>query len=281
MSEVFQREFTKPDGTKIMALGNFIQVYMDDLLIYSKTAEEHLAHLEFIFEALYEHGFYLNPKKCEFNKPEVRFLGHIISQEGCKVDPCKVETMNEWREPTTGKEMYSFLGFANYFRQFIRDYATIAAPLHELVHMKKFGDKWTDLHRACFEAIKLALANAPTLKMPDFQSPFEVIVDASNVAIGAVLVQQDRPVAYESKKLTDTQKRWTTTERELWAAVHALKLGGVTCNTPRLNSISGQITIQTPSSPRATPHSRLDKQDGQSSSPITISNGGTRKEKTT
>jgi transposase InsO family protein len=223
MSEVFQREFTKPDGTKIMALGNFIQVYMDDLLIYSKTAEEHLAHLEFIFEALYEHGFYLNPKKCEFNKPEVRFLGHIISQEGCKVDPCKVETMNEWREPTTGKEMYSFLGFANYFRQFIRDYATIAAPLHELVHMKKFGDKWTDLHRACFEAIKLALANAPTLKMPDFQSPFEVIVDASNVAIGAVLVQQDRPVAYESKKLTDTQKRWTTTERELWAAVHALK----------------------------------------------------------
>jgi hypothetical protein len=223
MSEVFQREFTRPDGSKVIAMGNFIQVYMDDLLIYSKTAEEHLAHLEFIFQALYEHGFYLNPKKCEFNKPEVRFLGHIISSEGCKVDPCKVETMNAWPEPTTGKEMYSFLGFANYFRQFIQDYATIAAPLHELVHYKKFGDVWTDLHQTCFGAIKLALANAPTLKMPDFQSPFEVIVDASNVAIGGVLLQDNQPVAYESKKLTDTQKRWTTTERELWAAVHALK----------------------------------------------------------
>jgi hypothetical protein len=139
------------------------------------------------------------------------------------VDPCKVKTMNEWPEPTTWKDMYNFLGFANYSCQFIRDYATITAPLHELVHMKKFGDKCTDLYRSCFKAIKLALANAPTLKMPDFQSPFKVIVDASNVAIGAVLVQQDRPVAYESKKLTDTQKRWTTTKRELWAAVHALK----------------------------------------------------------
>jgi hypothetical protein len=188
-----------------------------------KQAEEHLAHLEFIFQALYEHGFYLNPKKCEFNKPEVRFLGHIISSEGCKVDPCKVETMNAWPEPATEKEMYSFLGFANYFRQFIQDYATIAAPLHELVHYKKFGDVWTDLHQACFGAIKLALASAPTLKMPDFQSPFEVIVDASNVAIGGVLLQDNQPVAYKSKKLTDTQKRWTTTERELWAAVHALK----------------------------------------------------------
>jgi hypothetical protein len=92
------------------------------------------------------------------------------------------------------------------------------------VHCKKLGDRWTDLHQACFGAIKLALANSPTLKMPDFNSPFEVSVDASNVTIGAVLVQQqDRLVAYESKKLTDTQKRWTTTERELWAAVHALK----------------------------------------------------------
>jgi hypothetical protein len=95
MPEVFHREFTKLDGTHVIALGNFMHVYMADLLIYSKTAEEHMARLEFIFQALYEHGFYLNPKKCEFNKAEIRFLGHIISQEGCKVDPCKVETMNE------------------------------------------------------------------------------------------------------------------------------------------------------------------------------------------
>jgi hypothetical protein len=86
-----------------------------------------------------------------------------------------------------GRQMFSFIGFANYFRQFIRDFAMIAAPLHELVHCKKLGDRWTDLHQGCFGAIKQALANSPTLKMPDFHSPFEVIVDASNVAIGAVL----------------------------------------------------------------------------------------------
>ncbi len=117
----------------------------------------------------------------------------------------------------------TLLIFANYFRQFIRDFATIATPLYHMVLLKSFAGIWTDLHQACFEAFKLALANAPTLKMPDFQKPFEVIVDASNVAIGAVLVQDGRPVAYESKKLNETQRKWTTTERELWAGVHALQ----------------------------------------------------------
>jgi hypothetical protein len=227
MASFFQKEYTKPDGTKVTALGSFIQVYMDDLLIYSKTAEEHAAHLDFVFATLRDNGIYLNPKKCEFNKPEVRFLGHLVSRRGVRPDPAKVGVMKEWPVPTDRNELYRFLGFANYFRQFIKNYATIASPLYPLTQISSkevYKDNWTSLHQSCFEAIKTALTHAPTLKMPDFDMPFEVIVDASNIAIGAVLVQDGRPCAYESRKLTPAEVRWTTTERELFAAVHALKV---------------------------------------------------------
>jgi len=226
MSSFFQRAFTNPDGTSVTALGSFIQVYMDDLLIYSKTADDHLRHLDFVFSTLKENGIYLNPKKCEFNKPEVRFLGHLVSRIGVRPDPAKVSVMKDWPVPQDKQDMYRFLGFANYFRQFIRNYATIASPLYPLtqcVNKEDFQTKWTSLQQQCFEALKLALASAPTLKLPDFDEPFEVIVDASNVAVGAVLVQQGRPVAYESKKLSVAEMKWTTTERELFAAVHALR----------------------------------------------------------
>jgi hypothetical protein len=226
MASFFQKEVTLSNGTKVVALGNFIQIYMDDLLIYSKTAEEHLEHLNIVFDILKQNRIYLNPKKCEFNKPEVRFLGHLVSKEGVRPDPDKVKVMKEWPIPTDKNELYRFLGFANYFRLFIRSYATIAAPLYPLTQTLNkidFADKWTAIQQECFEALKLALSTAPTLKLPDFDKPFEVVVDASNIAIGAVLLQEKRPVAYESKKLSSTEKKWTTTERELYAAVHALK----------------------------------------------------------
>jgi len=227
MSSFFQKAYTDPDtGITVTALGTFVQVYMDDLMIYSKTPGEHLKHLRFVFETLKLNGIYLNPKKCEFNKAEVRFLGHLVSRRGVRPDPAKVLVMKTWPAPANKQDLYRFLGFANYFRQFIRNYATIASPLYPLTQVNtpdEFAKKWSSLCQECFEAIKLALCHAPTLKMPDFDTPFEVIVDASNVAIGAVLVQDKRPVAYESKKLATPQMKWTTTERELYAAVHALK----------------------------------------------------------
>jgi hypothetical protein len=201
MASFFQKEVTLSNGTKVVALGNFIQIYMDDLLIYSKTAEEHLEHLNIVFDILQQNRIYLNPKKCEFNKPEVRFLGHLVSKEGVRPDPDKVKVMKEWPIPTDKNELYRFLGFANYFRLFIRSYATIAAPLYPLtqtINKIDFADKWTTIQHECFEALKLALSTAPTLKLPDFDKPFEVVVDASNIAIGAVLLQEKRPVAYES-----------------------------------------------------------------------------------
>jgi hypothetical protein len=227
MASFFQRNFTNPDGTTVTALGSFVQIYLDDILIYSKTAEEHARHLDFVFSTLRENGIYLNPKKCEFNKAEVRFLGHLVSKDGVRPDPAKVEVMKQWPVPTDRHELYRFLGFANYFRVFIRDYATIASPLYPLTQISskdEFAGKWTQLEQDCFEAIKTALANAPTLKLPDFDIPFEVLVDASNIAVGAVLIQELRPCAYESKKLSAAERKWTTTERELYAAVHALKV---------------------------------------------------------
>jgi len=141
------------------------------------------------------------------------------------VDPAKVAIMQKWPTPTNAAEMYKFIGFATFFRTFIRDFATIASPLYPLCKVSgTFGKFWTPLHQDCFDALKLALSHAPVLKMPDFQQPFEVIVDASNVAVGAVLVQEGQPVAYESKKLDTTQQKWTTTERELFAAVNALRV---------------------------------------------------------
>jgi hypothetical protein len=226
MASFFQKEVTLSNGVKVVALGTFIQIYMDDLLIYSKTAEEHLEHLSIVFEILKANQIYLNPKKCEFNKPEVRFLGHLVSKEGIRPDPDKVKVMKEWPVPTDKNELYRFLGFANYFRLFIRGYATIASPLYPLTQCNTktdFAEKWTTIQQECFEALKFALSTAPTLKLPDFDQPFEVVVDASNIAIGAVLLQDKRPVAYESRKLSPTEVRWTTTERELYAAVHALK----------------------------------------------------------
>jgi Reverse transcriptase (RNA-dependent DNA polymerase)/RNase H-like domain found in reverse transcriptase/Retroviral aspartyl protease len=226
MSSFFQKAYTNPDGTVVTALGSFIQVYMDDLLIYSRTPEEHLAHLDFVFCTLRENQIFLNPKKCEFNKASVRFLGHFVSRHGVRPDPAKVSVMKDWPVPTDSKELYRFIGFANYFRQFIRNYATIASPLYPLTQCKgkpAFQEAWTTLQQSCFEALKLSLSHAPTMKMPDFDQPFEVIVDASNVAVGAVLIQDKRPVAYESKKLSPAEQKWTTTERELFAAVHALR----------------------------------------------------------
>jgi RNase H-like domain found in reverse transcriptase len=118
------------------------------------------------------------------------------------------------------------LGSANYFRQFIKNYATIASPLYPLTQCKttkEYKSKWTALHQECFNAIKLSLCHAHALKMPDFDDTFEVIVDASNVAIGVVLVQEGKLVAYESKKLLPAEMQWTTTERELFAVVHSLR----------------------------------------------------------
>jgi hypothetical protein len=189
-------------------LHKYVVVYLDDILVYNKTPEEHLQHLESVLQALSDNKLYANFEKCAFNNPEVEYLGHVVSAEGIKPDPKKVQAVLQWPQPANKKELRSFLGLTQYFRKFIQGYSKIAAPLNALlkdnVDWRQPG-VWTRECTAAFHTLKQHLTEAPVLAVPDFTKPFEVVCDASIVAVGAVLLQEGRPVAYESRKLTGAE----------------------------------------------------------------------------
>jgi hypothetical protein len=137
------------------------------------------------------------------------------------MDPMKVQAIVEWAAPTTVSDLRSFLGLANYYRRFIKDYSKVAAPLSDLLK-KNWKWNWTDGYRWAFEKLKRAVTSAPVLKLPDFERPFEVHTDASDRAIGGVLVQEGHPVAFESRKLNEAEQRYSTHEKEMTVVVHCL-----------------------------------------------------------
>lgn len=214
-------------------INKFVLIYLDDILVYSKTEEEHYEHLRQVFETLRQYKLYCKPHKCQFMKEEVAYLGHVVTRDGVKPDPKKIAAVDGWVVPKTVKQLRSFLGFANYFRKFIQGYSRMVSPLTDLTKnvCKKFQNithKWTPKCQESFEAVKYALTHAPVLTMPDFTKPFEVVTDACgdqhSGGLGAVLMQEGRPIAYESRKLVDAELRYTTTEQELLGVVHALKV---------------------------------------------------------
>lgn len=209
------------------SMKGFCSVYLDDVIIFSKTREEHEAHLERVFQALEENQLYVKLSKCKFELTELKFLGHIVGNNGVKVDPQKTKVVHEWPTPTNVSQVRSFCGLANYFRKFLQGYSTLVAPLTALTRdgVVWGTNTWTPACQKAFDGVKKALTEAPTLAMPDFDNPMEieVICDASTHGIGAVLTQGGRPIAYESRKLTPTEKNWTTSDQELWAVIHALK----------------------------------------------------------
>jgi len=152
-----------------------------------------------------------------------KFLGHIIGANGVKVDPAKVAVINEWLRPTNVHGVRSFVGLATDFRKFIEAFSKMVAPLTNLTK-KDIPCIWDAACEAAFLAVKHALTNAPVLALPDFLLPFVVVCDASKEGIGAVLLQKQRPLAYESKKLRTAEINYTTGELELLAVVHALKI---------------------------------------------------------
>jgi len=204
-------------------LNKFVVVYIDDILVFSKTHEEHLHHLRLVFQVLQDNDFRIKPSKCEFERPEVKFLGHIVGQEGVKVDTDKTAVVERWPTPTNVRAVRSFLGLAQYFRKFIEHFSRIAAPLTNLTK-KDTPFRWDHKCQEAFDTLKRALTQAPVLALPDFSKQFEVICDASVEGIGAVLVQEGRPLAYESRKLQPAEVRYPTGEQELLAVVHALKV---------------------------------------------------------
>lgn len=207
--------------TRMFAPYDFVLVYVDDLIICSATPEEHERHLSTVLSVLEQHKMYVSLKKCQFNRPEVKFLGHICGRDGVKVDPAKVRAVEEWPTPQNPSHVSQFLGLANYMRRFIQGYAALAAPLYGLTQ-KDAEFVWREEHDAAFKGLKEALTTAPVLAMPDFSKPFEVRSDASLLGTGAVLMQDDRPVAYHSKRFTSAERNYGTGEQELLGVIHAL-----------------------------------------------------------
>lgn len=198
-----------------------VLVYLDDILVYSRTWKEHLIHLKEVLEQLRKNQYYCRVWKCHFGEETVEYLGHIISNGQIQVDKSKASAIETWPIPTNVSDVRSLLGFAGFFRKFIQGYSSLVRPLTDLT--KKGPWSWTQQCMDAFENLKFSLMNAPVLMLPDETKPYEVICDASGVGLGAVLLQEQHPVAFESRKLLPAEVNYTTTELECLAVYHALK----------------------------------------------------------
>ncbi|GLU23899.1 hypothetical protein SLE2022_398740 [Rubroshorea leprosula] len=202
-------------------IGKFVVVYFDDILVYSKNEQEHLDHLRQVFEVLREQKLYANLKKCSFLTTSVTFLGYIITAQGIKMDPSKIDAIVNWPTPTSMHDVRSFHGLASFYRRFIKNFSSIVAPLTDSLKGDKFS--WSGKAQQSFEELKRKLTETPVLALPNFDLMFEVDCDASNVGIGAVLSQEGRPIAFFSEKLNDTKLRYSTYDKEFYAIVRALE----------------------------------------------------------
>jgi hypothetical protein len=204
-------------------LDNFVVVFIDDILIFSKTEEDHARHLRIVLETLRQQNFYAKLKKCEFWLSEVGFLGHVINQHGMSVDPSKISTVVDWARPTNVKEVRSFLGFAGYYRRFVKNFSTIAKPMTKLTQVNsKF--LWDEACEKSFCYLKERLVTAPILALPEPGKRFAVYSDASQLGLGCVLMQDDKVIAYASRQLKPHEQNYPTHDLELAAIVHALKI---------------------------------------------------------
>jgi len=209
MNDIFRKEIDK-----------HIIVYIDDILIYSKTWKEHIHHVRKTLQTLRQHKLYAHPNKCSFFIREVNFLGYKLGANSTlHVNDDKVKKLREMLEPTTSKQVQRFLGLCNWFRRFIPHYGSTAAPLYKCTtHFE-----WEAPQKEAFHILKEAVTCAPVLRIADYTKPFEVFCDASDAGIGAVLMQDGHPLAYESKKFSPAEINYSTMEKELLAVIHALK----------------------------------------------------------
>jgi hypothetical protein len=204
------------DDTLAPGLRKFVIVFFDDILIYSKTYEDHLAHIRLVFEWLAKDQWFVKLSKCKFAQRSVCYLGHIISQEGIATDPSKVYAVVNWPVPSSAKELQSFLGLAGYYRKSVRNFGLIAKPLTELLRKNSLF-VWTTEHDASFSLLKEALSSAPVLALPDFTKPFHIRTDACGKGVGAVLTQDGHPLAFISKALCPRNQGLSTYEKEYLA----------------------------------------------------------------
>ena len=202
-------------------------VYIDDIICLSKDFKEHLTHLTAIFGRIRDAGLRLKPSKCHFAAEEVQFLGHVVSKDGVSVDQRKIELVKNFPTPKSQHDVRSFLGLANYYRRFVKNFSAIATPLNDLLKIdQKFT--WTTAAENAFQQLKTALTTAPILVYPDFTRQFILSTDASHTAIGYVLGQRDdagreRVIAYGGRALRGAEIRYGITEKETLALVDGIR----------------------------------------------------------
>jgi len=192
-------------------LRNFVLVFFDDILFYSRNWKDHNNHLDKVLQFLEDNHLFAKRSKCEFGKGELEYLGHIISGEGVKVDPKKIYSTLDWLVPKSITSLRGFLGLTRYYKKFVRNYARIAAPLTEL--LKKGSFKWNEEANKAFENIKIAMTTTPILATLDFTKTFTVECDVPGQGIGAVLMQEGRPLTFESRKLKGRDLEKSTYEK--------------------------------------------------------------------
>ena len=212
-------------------LGKFAVLYIDDILIYSKTEEEHVDHVNQVLQLLKDASLHVKLAKCKFAQPQLKFLGHLVSQEGTCMDPEKVKAVSAFPRPTETVHIQQFVDLCNYFSRYIQDYARIAAPLTRIQNLK---GPWPESHwgpdqTTSFEALKHVITQDVLLKLPDMQAaisgtaPFQVVVDASQEGMGGVLLQSGRPVAFYSHQFSSCERKFGAGDREMCAIIFALK----------------------------------------------------------
>ena len=214
---------------------NWCIIYLDDVIIFSKTPEEHVECLAAVFEKISKAGLKLKPSKCEFFKSRINYLGHIVSKNGIETDPKKIEAIQNWPRPKTVHDVRSFLGFTNYYRKFLYKYAQKARPLNQLISgdnaKKKYHKmEWNDEHGQAFQLLKGACMDTPVLAYANYKKPFHLNTDTSKTGLGAVLYQQQDDgtfhiISYTSRSLSKTERnydshklkflalKWSVTER--------------------------------------------------------------------
>ena len=226
-SATFQRAIARALQKIVNRKGSMVMAYIDDIVIATETVEDHMARLREVFECLREAGFKMRVAECDFMKSEIKYLGRVVSAEGVKPDPKAVAKLRDWEIPRNKTEMQSFLGFANYYREFIPWHAKLVAPLHAVTGLNATF-AWGPEQQKAFNEIKKALIEATALAQPDSEGEFVLDTDASAVAISGILHQWQgspgerrlRPIIYGSKKLTTTQAKYGAPKLEMFAAYY-------------------------------------------------------------
>ena len=209
--------------------GSMVMAYIDDIVIATETVEDHMVRLREVFECLREAGFKMRVAKCDFTKSEIKYPGRVMSAEGIKPDPKAVSKLRDWEISRNKTEMQSFLGFANYYREFIPWHARLVAPLHAITGIEATF-AWRSGQQLAFNEIKKAFTDATALAQPDSEGKFVLDTDARAAAISGIFHQWQgspggrrlRSIVYGSKKLTATQAKYGAPKLEMYAAYHWL-----------------------------------------------------------